>query len=183
MLTGKYERFQAVLVSNLRAWWSNVTAVLAIPTGVTPAGWRGEAKWKSSPDLWGARSGIPRLSSKLDVPPTDAALHNGLFLVWCSSVECKPSLKSIQHHLTRAPAWFTGAFFSFSEFRLVFPTVRVTLRWLPLLEVWYAADPLFRGAKFIQQRLLPLWNWDEQKRVISLSNKHRSFEMESFVPS
>lgn len=44
MLTGKNERFQAVLVSNLRAWWSNVTAVLAIPTGVTPAGWRGEAK-------------------------------------------------------------------------------------------------------------------------------------------
>ncbi|KAG7509456.1 hypothetical protein JOB18_044670, partial [Solea senegalensis] len=39
-LTGKYERFQAVLVSNLRAWWSNVTAVLAIPTGVTPVGWR-----------------------------------------------------------------------------------------------------------------------------------------------
>lgn len=84
MLTGKYERFQAVLVSNLRAWWSNVTAVLAIPTGVTPVGWRGETKWKSSLDLKGAKSGIPRLSWKWDLPLTDIALHKCL----CLSVVC-----------------------------------------------------------------------------------------------
>lgn len=108
MLTGKNERFQAVLVSNLRAWWSNVTAVLAIPTGVTPAGWRGEAKWKSSSDLRGARSGIRSLSGKWDVLPTDAVLHNCSFWVWYSSAECKHSLKSIKHFLT--PDWFTCAF-------------------------------------------------------------------------
>lgn len=121
MLTGKYERFQAVLVSNLRAWWSNVTAVLAIPTGVTPAGWRGEAKWKSSLDLWGARSGIPRLSSKWAVLPTDAALHNCLFFLWYSSAECKHSWKSIKHLLTRALDWFKCVIFvaaCFQQFEL-----------------------------------------------------------------
>lgn len=84
MLTGKYERFQAVLVSNLCAWWSNVTAVLAIPTGVTPVGWRGETKWKSSLDLKGAKSRIPRLSWKWDLSLTDVALHKCL----CLSVIC-----------------------------------------------------------------------------------------------
>lgn len=100
MLTGKYERFQAVLVSNLRAWWSNVTAVLAIPTGVTPVGWRGETKWKSSLDLRGAKSGILSLSSKWDLLPT--ALHKCLFSVLYSSASCKTGctcgrLKSTGH--------------------------------------------------------------------------------------
>lgn len=106
MLTGKYERFQAVLVSNLRAWRSNVTAVLAIPTGVTPVGWRGETKWKSSLDLRGARSGIPNLSSKWDLQPTDAALHKCLFPVLYSSAVCKQAAAPAVYN---PPSLFTHA--------------------------------------------------------------------------
>lgn len=150
MLTGKYERFQAVLVSNLRAWWSNVTAVLAIPTGVTPAGWRGEAKWKSSLDLWGARSGIPRLSWKWAVLPTDASLHNCLFFLWYSSAECKHSRKSIKHFLTRALDRVKCVIFCGG----VFSAVWAALRWL-LLGAAADSQPIHSSARVIYTETPP----------------------------
>lgn len=174
MLTGKYERFQAVLVSNLCAWWSNVTAVLAIPTGVTPAGWRGEAKWKSSLDLWGARSGIPRLSWKWDELPTDAVLHNCLFLVWYSSAECKHGLKSIKHSLTHTHTHHADSGVCVCVGIPNSP---------PSRSHSYATDPLFRGANLYRDASFLCGIGTSKRGLISLSNKHRSFEMESFVPS